>query len=304
MKTENVKRTVFSILLFLSCFWLSSPTRTEAAEADTKAVTITTTQPRVNEAVCASLDENTSYEDVSYIWYVDDVPVENCSGSSYVPSASDYEHWIKVEAYADDTLIGTDKLYFSKLPVVYIETEDGEAVTQKEYKDASLEITGNDEYPEQYSGKTQIKLRGNSSSYYPQRPYKLKLDTSTDLFGFGKSKHWVLISNYLDQCGLRNIMGSNLAQELGILNMSMTWVDVVFNGSYAGMYMLCEHIRIDDDRVEIYNWEDEAENVAKAIYKAHTDVLSKDDRDAIEDQLCADFSWVSTGTVTFGGVSV
>jgi hypothetical protein len=271
--------------------------------ADTKVVTITTTQPRVNEVICTSIDENSSYEDVSYIWYVDDVPVADCRESSYIPSASDYEHWIKVEAYEAGTLIGTDRLYFSKLPVVYIETEDGEAVTQKEYKDASLEITGNDEYPEQYSGKTQIKLRGNISAGYPQKPYKLKLDTSTDLFGFGKSKHWVLISNYMDQCGLRNIMGSNLSKELGLANMSMTWVDVVLNNSYAGMYMLCEHIRIDDDRVEIYNWEDETENVAKAIYIAHKDVLSKDDRDAIEDQLCEDFSWISTGTVTYQEVT-
>ena len=42
--------------------------------------------------------------------------------------------------------------------------------------------------------------------------------------------------------------------------MRSTWVDCVLNGTLLGTYQFCEHIRIASDRINIYDWEDAAED--------------------------------------------
>lgn len=202
---------------------------------------------------------------VSFAWFVrepmgayGDVA---CEGREYTPTTADYEHWIRVTATDEGGSAVSAEFYFSKLPIVYINTDDGKAVTSKaEYKGATIRIQGNDLYDQQYEGATEIKGRGNSSWEFPKKPYKLKLDKKTDLFGFGKNKHWVLISNWLDVCGMRNWTASTLAKELGVIGMDMTWVQVVLNGSYNGTYMLCEHIRVGEDRIDVFDWSDTIES--------------------------------------------
>ena len=131
--------------------------------------------------------------------------------------------------------------------VVKTTEKNTEAVTDKEnYKTATMTVQGNAKYKQQYTtnGSIQIKLRGNLSSLFPQKPYKIKLDKKTDMFGMGKNKHWVLLSNFLDECCMRNLTASNLAKQFNIAQMDMEWVTVIFNGKYAGNYIFEEHIRI------------------------------------------------------------
>ena len=60
---------------------------------------------------------------------------------SFTPTEADYEKWIKVKAFDGDVDMGQDKAYFSKLPVLYLNTDDGEKITSKEeYKSATLKI--------------------------------------------------------------------------------------------------------------------------------------------------------------------
>lgn len=54
--------------------------------------------------------------------------------------------------------------------------------------------------------------------------------------------------------------------------------------------------------MDIFNWYNEAEKAAKEIYKANKDVLTKDDRDNIEDLLIEDYSWVTSGKVTYNEI--
>ena len=266
-------------------------------------VTITNDNPQVGVALDVNVVETTEVSGNStYKWFRDDVELEY-DGLNYTPNTEDYEHWLKVEVYEESECVGQDEIYFSKLPVVYINTDDGKGVTTKEiYKSASMFIQGNGEYPSQYNGSVEIKGRGNTSWSYPQKPYKLKLGKSTNLFGFGKNKHYVLLSNFLDESLCRNIVASNLSKELGLTNMDMISVDVVVNGSYAGNYVLAEHIRIDESRVDIFNWEDEAENIAKAVCNAE-DALTKEDQDAIEDLLTEDLSWITSGMFIYDNVT-
>ena len=234
----------------------------------------------------------------------DDVAI--CSSKDYVITEDDYEHWLRLTisdkfgnmVYAKDTWI-------SKLPVLYINTEDGNPIVSREdYVTANIRIQGNEEYEQKDTRTTEIRGRGQTSwAKYPQKPYKLKLTKKANLFGFGKSKHWVLISNFNDKSCLRNYVASQLAKELGVLGMGMTWVDVVINGEVKGCYMLSQHIRVDKNTVDIYDWENEAEDVADSLFAMvkDADALEEADKALIEKAMEQNMSWVTDGTVTFKG---
>ena len=231
------------------------------------------------------------------------------SQPDYTISDKDIEHWLRVSiSNQSGKTVFTKDTWISKLPVLYIDTDNGEPVTTKEYYlTASLRIQGNAEYEQQYLGTAQIKGRGNSSwRQYPQKPYKLKLDKKKKLFGFGKSKHWALVSNFNDKCALRNYTASCLAKQLGIIGMDMTWVDVVLNGEVKGCYMLSQHVRVDESSVNIFDWEGEAETIANALLNAIIEeedwnVVTGKDQEEIEETMKSNMAWVSDGLVTFRG---
>ena len=228
------------------------------------------------------------------------------SAKDYVITANDYEHWLRVSVCdnAGNTLFTKDT-WISKLPVIYIDTEDGNPITSKtEYVTANIRIQGNADFEQQYMDKTGIRGRGSSSwKQYPQKPYKLKLDKKTKLFGFGKSKHWVLIPNFNDKSCLRNYTASRLAKQLGVIGMNMTWVDVVINGEVQGCYILSQHIRVDKNSVDIFDWEGEAEDVADALFDAikEENALEDADKKQLEDVMEQNLSWVTDGQVSFKG---
>ena len=229
----------------------------------------------------------------------------HAEGLAYTPTAADCEHWFKVVVADADGVRLTQEFFFSRLPVCYIDVANGaEPSAQKEEHDATIRIQGNGAYAQQYDGATTIHVRGNSTKGYPKKPWKIKLDKKTDVFGLGggvKNKHWVLLANYLDECMMRNTIGFRLADALGVANMKTEWVDVILNGSYNGCYQFCQHIRVGEDRVPVYDWENMAGKVAEAFAKANP--LTDDELDELTTQLEEDLSWVTTDAFTYKGVT-
>ena len=188
-------------------------------------------------------------------------PVANAA--EYTPTADDYGHWLRFSVSDAGSALLTRELYFSKLPVCYITTDDGEFPSAaKEKHDGTLRIQGNAEFKEQYNGKMTVNVRGNTSAGYEKKPYKLKLDKKASPFGLGssKSKHWVLLANMPDMSNMRNKLAFDFAASIGVLAMESTWVDVVVNGRFDGLYQFCEHIRIAEDRVPVFDWEGHSED--------------------------------------------
>ena len=108
-----------------------------------------------------------------------------------------------------------------------------------------------------YEGGLEIKLRGNSTRYLNKRPYKIKLETKSDLFAMGENKHWVLLANDIDHTLIRNKITLDFASAIGMKFASESQlVSLFLNGNYQGVYQLCEHIRVGEERVDIYDWED------------------------------------------------
>ena len=237
---------------------------------------------------------------ISYRWTVDGTAVG--SGSSYTPTENDLMKWIRVTVSSGSDTAELE-MFFSLLPVVYINTEGGQAITSKEkYIDAELIVQGNSVYNSEttklYNGLTEIRGRGNSTWGQPKKPYRLKLDKKTDLLGMGKSKHWVLLANYLDESLQRNTLAYNLSGSMGMEQCSTVFVDVILNGDFAGNYQLCENIRVDPTRVDIFDWEGFCEDSAGVI--ADAEGLSKDETGDLEEYMAENMGWITSGTVTFG----
>lgn len=243
--------------------------------------------------------------DLLYKWYINGDEISN-SGNSYTPLEADLESMLTAEVYgADGEKIGAANMLISKLPVVYIETENREQITVKDkVLKAHMKIQGNFEFSDAsvlYDGETDIKGRGNSTWLANKKPYKLKLASKSNLLGMGANKHWVLLSNPYDRSLSRNKLTYDLAEEMGLDSMSSQWVDVVLNGKVAGNYLLCEHVRIGSTRVDITDWDDIAEDAAKAIYKVNKKSMSKDERDELASLMESNMDWVTDGSVTYKG---
>lgn len=214
-------------------------------------------------------------ENLKYAWTVDGKSV-GTNSNSYTPKEADLEKTIAVTVTCTKTNQKvTVSTYFSRLPVVYIETEGNKPVVSKDYYlKGTMKLQGNSAFSDQkqlYDGEIEIKGRGNSTWGQPKKPYRLKLASKANIFGMGKNKHWVLLANYIDRSLLRNTLSYKLAGDIGVDFTDTEYVVVLLNGEYLGNYQLCEQIRVGEFRTEIHNWEDDVadETNLSSITKAN-----------------------------------
>ena len=158
----------------------------------------------------------------------------------------------------------------NSIPVVYVNIDESKGTIDAMNSSfnhsvecyGSMDIQVPEGYVSEYTGKTEssytglkldyIRGRGNSTWWVSKKPYKIKLDKGTNLFGMGKNKHWTLIADNYDNSHMRNRMTYWLGAELGMeYTPQGIPVEVVMNDMYYGTYSLCEQIRIGNGRVEI-----------------------------------------------------
>lgn len=165
------------------------------------------------------------------------------------------------------TLLTQAASYSGTVPVMFINTENNTPITSKEdYLQATyyLDPMGCEGVEALGSVDAQLPLeirgRGNYTwNGFDKKPYRLKLGSKTAILGMNKSKHFALMANADDELsGLRNAVGYELSRMIGMpWTPSAQPVEVVLNGEYIGLYFLTETIRVDSDRVNIVEQEDE-----------------------------------------------
>ena len=98
----------------------------------------------------------------------------------------------------------------------------------------------------------EIKGRGNLSWDQPKKSYQIQFSKGTNLFGLGKMKRWVLISNSLDKSHVRNDAASVFAEMLDMkMSQRGSFVEVYFNGEYEGLYYLMKKVEIAKNSVNL-----------------------------------------------------
>ena len=226
--------------------------------------------------------------------------------NSYTPTEADLEKLITVTV---DGLEGSEAvIYYSTLPVIYINNTAGYYGVGDGYSGATMSMQGNAEFDSKdlmFSGDIDIRLRGNSTKIREKKPFNIKLDKKADLLGMGENKHWGLLANDIDHTLMRNKLLYDFSGAIGMDVYSKSEnVVLIFNNQYYGVYQLCELVNIGSERIDIYNWEDTAGKAADAIVKevAADGKLKKDKIDKVksnlEDAMCEDLSWI-TNPYTF-----
>lgn len=111
--------------------------------------------------------------------------------------------------------------------------------------------------PFQYSSPIGIETRGNSTQGFEKKTYSFELrdalgqDSSAALLGMGKEEDWILHAMVIDKTLLRIPFTFYLAHQAGHYASDWRFVELVIDGDYRGVYLLCERIKRDDDRVDI-----------------------------------------------------
>ncbi len=172
--------------------------------------------------------------------------------------------------------------YTANLPTLFIDTKSGnmdyihEDKRNEEEGQASVyDIDGKIIYR---GGLEKISGRGNSTWTLEKRPYSIKLEKSTDLFGFGKSKTWNLLANGYDDTQMRNELVLSMGEKLGLsFTPQGTAVSLYCNGEYAGSYYLCEKVQVGEDRVDIRDLEAETASVYQNVEMEKLDRMETED---------------------------
>lgn len=155
----------------------------------------------------------------------------------------------------------------SKLPTMFINTPEGgldRIHADKSHKEKgctmlALNSKGNVDYDAELAS---MKGRGNSTWGYPKRPYNIKLNSKTKLFGMEKAKSWCLIANYEDLSLLRDQIVYNLGADIGMdVSPDCRSIDLYVNGEYKGVYLITEKVEIKKNRVDITDLEGDTEDL-------------------------------------------
>ncbi|KAA6311804.1 hypothetical protein EZS27_037142, partial [termite gut metagenome] len=143
----------------------------------------------------------------------------------------------------------------SDLPIIIIDTKGGAGIYDKvNYVESTFRLvdTANPDNNVEPLEKTGIRGRGNSTWNYPKKPYRLKFDKKTSLFGLGAAKSWVLLANYQDPTFITNTVALELGSRIGFAFTNHTnHVELFLNKKYQGSYVLTEQVQVNEHRVNI-----------------------------------------------------
>ena len=171
-------------------------------------------------------------------------------------------------SFANSFSYSLDSVKALGLPVVMIETVDGEeptcerAVPPEEEGAVGMGITNATKVPGRLfitlGGDTlynsgpyvkdstgmRVRIRGNSSAWTPKRPYKVKLERRADLLLRGDEERyadrdWVLLKDPLFRLHIGFQTGRLIGMEW---TPGHRYVNLVMNGDYRGLYLLCEPV--------------------------------------------------------------
>lgn len=191
---------------------------------------------------------------------------------------------------ANASSLSTDPATFaSHLPVVSIDTdgreipgapvydengrtlsdENGNAITTlaedgRETITAHIAVYDSENSANRLSGKPQIessceiRVRGNSSIRYEKKNYRIVLtnddgtDNDQEVMGMEASETWALQGTSIDKTMLRNYLTYNTAALFmdGYVP-EIRYCEVFLNGSYIGLYMMTETIKVEEGRLQM-----------------------------------------------------
>ena len=152
------------------------------------------------------------------------------------------------------------------VPTLYINTETGglDAVNaDKSVREECRYAFFTESGQKDAAGRCTIHGRGNSSWKEDKKQYSLNLASSRKVFGMEEARKFALIANTSDDSYLRNKTVFDLSEQLKMAAAPQSsFVNVYFNGSYHGLYLLAQRPNAKGGSVRIADLEKENEKLA------------------------------------------
>lgn len=150
----------------------------------------------------------------------------------------------------------------------------------------------------------EIKARGNwTRTGFSKKPFKLKLGKKQSMLGMSKSKHYVILAHADDTFGyLRNFTGFGLGHILQLpWTPTQQPIEVYINGDYRGIYFLTESIRVEENRINIAELEDNETDwkLCSGGYLVELDNYKGTNHIVLEEKSCSDVPVRQLLRVTF-----
>lgn len=120
----------------------------------------------------------------------------------------------------------------------------------------------------EFYGQIAIEKRGSSSNTFPMKSYGLEtrgpdsVNYNVSLFDWPSDNDWILYAPYTDKSLMRNVLTYDLGRQMGQYAPRTKLCEVILNGSYIGVYVLMERIKINPGRVNVdqLNYSDTLDN--------------------------------------------
>lgn len=192
---------------------------------------------------------NASLGDNSLMCYPNLINLNKTGYDFYIPN-SRYKRLIEIDS--------------SDIPLVVINTDEN-SIPREGSIVAHMEVIDNgigkynklSDLTKTYDGLISMKIRGQSSSYFPKQSYRIELndaagnDTGFALLGMPKESDWILFGPFTDKSQIRNKFVYDLGSKLGNYNPRSRYCELILNGQSVGLYMLTEKIKPDKNRLDI-----------------------------------------------------
>jgi hypothetical protein len=158
-----------------------------------------------------------------------------------------------------------EPLVFSSsiLPIIIITTKNGASIPDEPKIPANMKIIhyGSINHVTDvaniYDGDVGIEIRGRYSAGLPQKPYGFETrdasgnNLNVPLLNMPPENDWMLLANYNDKTFMRNSLAFYLFREMGHYAPRTQHCEVMVNDNYQGVYVFCEKIKRDNNRVNI-----------------------------------------------------
>lgn len=159
---------------------------------------------------------------------------------------------VTLDAVTEDTTVNLLLEYATyELPIVRLDTGDAPIYDKYNYVDVQFDLINTED--EVYDAGGGIRLRGQSTSTYDKKPYRIKFNQKVSLFGLEKAKSWVLLADYLDPSCMHNTTAFYLGNTSDALAFTPNpyHVNLYLNGEYMGLYTLCEQVQENEGRLNL-----------------------------------------------------
>ena len=154
----------------------------------------------------------------------------------------------------------------TNIPTVTIHTKNEERPYDKEHEIVCLISIISNNGKTLLTDSATIRLRGNASTEFPKKPYRIKFAKKHQVLGApANAKKWTLINNYGDKTLMRNQLAFELSRRFQMpYTPFCAYVDVLLNGNYQGCYQLCDQIEVRSKRVDVKEMTDK-DNSGEAL---------------------------------------